>query len=111
VNEICDLIHPDRRLYVVGSVRRIIGSFDFREPLDADGMDLCNPVFEGDALDLILYLSVPKDAFQGNELPFLEGFGELRETSPGIDAMPFGAVLVVALVVLPALLGCDVEDD
>src|SRR5271163_1939787 len=30
---------------------------------------------------------------------------------PGIDAVPFGAGLVVALVVLPALLGCDVEDD
>ena len=25
--------------------------------------------------------------------------------------MPFGAVLVVALVVLPAFVGCDVEDN
>jgi hypothetical protein len=61
--------------------------------------------------DLILYLAIPQNAFQGDELPFLERSGELRENPPGIDAMPFGAGLVVAFVVLPALLGCDVEDD
>src|SRR5258707_12579465 len=43
--------------------------------------------------------------------PLLESFGELREISPGKDAMPFGAGFVLAFVVLPALLGCDVEDD
>ena len=31
--------------------------------------------------------------------------------APGIDAMPFGAIFVVAFVVLPAFLSCDVEDD
>jgi hypothetical protein len=74
-------------------------------------VDLGDPVLEGDALDFILYLSVPENAFESNELPFLESLGELREILPGIDAMPFGSVLVVALVVLPAFLGCDVEDD
>jgi hypothetical protein len=44
-------------------------------------------------------------------LALLEGPGDLREIAPGIDAMPLGAGLVLALVVLPALLGCDVEDD
>src|ERR1700733_11158341 len=44
-------------------------------------------------------------------MPLLESFGELRETSPGKDAMPLGAGFVIAFVVLPAFLGCDVEDD
>jgi hypothetical protein len=84
---------------------------NFREPLHADGVDLRDPVIEGCALDLILHLAIPESAFQGDELPLLESFGELREISPGEDAMPFGASFVVAFVVLPDLLGCDVEDD
>jgi hypothetical protein len=48
---------------------------------------------------------------QGNELEFLESSGELGEVASGIDAMPFGASLVISVVVLPALLGCDVEED
>jgi hypothetical protein len=111
VDETCNLIHPDRRLLIVGSVRRIISGFDFREPLHADGVDLYDPVLEGDALDFIFHLAIPEDAFQGNGLLLLEGFDELREIPPGIDAVPFGAVFVVTLVVLPALLGCNAEDD
>ena len=61
--------------------------------------------------DLILYLAIPENAFQGDELPLLESLGELGEIPPGKDAMPFGAGFVVAFVVLPAFLGCDVEDD
>ena len=68
-------------------------------------------VFERSALNLIFDLAIPQSAFKGDELPLLESLGELREISPGIDAVPFGAVLVVALVVLPAFLGSDVEDD
>ena len=68
-------------------------------------------MLEGSALDLILDLTITQDAFKGDELPFLEGLGELREIPPGVDAMPFGARFVVALVVLPAFLGGDVEDD
>src|SRR6266700_7974925 len=107
------LSHPpeSRRLFVVGSVRRIIGGFNFREPLHADGVDFRDPVLQGCPFDLILYLAIPENAFEGDELPLLEGFGELREIPPGIDAVPLGAGFVFALVVLPALLGCDVEDD
>jgi hypothetical protein len=74
-------------------------------------MDLRNPVLERGALNLILDLAIPQGAFQGDELPLLERFGELREIPPGIDAMPFCAGFVVAFVVFPALLGCNVEDD
>jgi hypothetical protein len=74
-------------------------------------VDLGDPVLEGGPIDLILYLAIPENAFQGDELPLLESLGELREIPPGEDAVPLGAVLVFALVVLPAFLGCDVEDD
>ena len=66
-------------------------------------------MLEGGPVDLILYLAIPKNAFQGDELPLLESLGELGEIAPGKDAVPFGSVLVVALVILPAFLGCDVE--
>jgi hypothetical protein len=68
-------------------------------------------VFERSALNLIFDLAITQSAFKGDELPLLERFGELREIPPGIDAMPFGPGFVVAFVVLPAFLGCDVEDD
>jgi hypothetical protein len=61
---------PSRLLFVVGSVLRIIGGFNFREPLHADGVDLGDPVLEGCPVDLILYLAIPENAFQGDELPF-----------------------------------------
>src|SRR6202035_2391714 len=88
-----------------------IGGLDLREPLHADGVDLRDPVVEPGALNLIFDLAIPQSAFKGDELPLLERFGELREIPPGIDAMPFGAGFVVAFVVLPAFLGCDIEDD
>jgi len=68
-------------------------------------------VLERGALNLIFDLAIPQGAFKGDELPLLEGLGELREIPPGIDAVPFGAGFVFAFVVLPAFLGCDVEDD
>src|ERR1700735_3959510 len=105
------LTQGSRRLLVAGSVCRIISGFDLREPLHAGGMDFGDPVFERGALNLILDLAIPQGAFKGNELPLLEGLGELREIPPGVDAMPLGAGFVVAFVVLPALLGCDVEND
>src|SRR5277367_6230623 len=98
-------VHSDRRLLVAGCVGWIISGFDLGEPLEAGGMDLCDPVLEGRSLDVIFHVAILESPFEGNELPFLEGLGELREVPPGIDAMPFGAGLVVALVVLPAFLG------
>ena len=74
-------------------------------------MDFGYAVFERSALNLIFDFAIPESAFKGDELPLLERFGELREIPPGIDAMPFGPGFVVAFVVLPAFLGCDVEDD
>ena len=104
--------HPgSRRLLVAGSVCWIISGLDLREPLHAGGVDLSDPVLERGALNLILDLAIPQGAFKGDELPLLESLGELREIPPGIDAMPFGAGFVVAFVVLPAFLGCDVEVD
>src|SRR5580658_11240787 len=107
------LSHPpeSRRLLVAGSVCRIISGLDLREPLHAGGVDLGDPVPEGSAHNLILDLAIPQGAFKGDKLPLLESLGELREIPPGIDAMPFGAGFVVSFVVLPALLGCDVEDN
>ena len=100
-----------QRLLFTGTVRWIIRGFDLREPLHADGVDLSDPVLERSALNLIFDLAIPQGAFKGDELPLLESLGELREIPPGIDAVPFGAGFVVAFVVLPAFLGCDVEDD
>ena len=74
-------------------------------------MDFGDPVLEPSALDVILYLAIPENAFQGDELPLLESFGELGEIPPGKHAVPFGACFVLAFVVLPAFLGGDVEDD
>ena len=74
-------------------------------------MNLRDPVLEHSALDLIFDLAIPQSAFKSDELPLLERLGELREIPPGEDAVPFGTGFVVALVVLPALLGCDAEDD
>jgi hypothetical protein len=107
------LSHPpeSRRLLVAGSVCWIISGLDLREPLHAGGVDLCDPVLERGALNLILDLAIPQGAFKGDELPLLESLGELREIPPGIDAMPFGAGFAVAFVVRPALLGCDAEND
>jgi hypothetical protein len=48
-------------------------------------------VFERGALSLIFDFAMPQSAFKSDELPRLEGFGELGEITPGIDAMPFGA--------------------
>src|SRR5580704_7073495 len=68
-------------------------------------------MFEPSALHLIFDLAIPQGTFDCDELSPLESPGELRKIAPGIDAVPFGAGFVVAFVVLPAFLGCDVEDD
>ena len=68
-------------------------------------------MLEGLALDIFGDLAIAKRSFERNELPLLESFREPGEIASGIDAMPFGAGFVLALVILPALLGCDVEGD
>src|SRR5258708_36133896 len=68
-------------------------------------------MLEPSGLNLIFDLAIPQGPFECDELTLLERLGELREIAPGIDAVPFGAGLVVAFVVLPVFLGCDVEND
>ena len=63
--------------YSAAPVRRIIGGFHLREPLDADGVDLGDPVLEGCPFDVILPLAIAENAFQGDELPLRESPGEL----------------------------------
>jgi hypothetical protein len=43
--------------------------------------------------------------------PFLESLRKAGEIAPSVDAVPLGAALVVALVVLPAVLGGDAQDN
>jgi hypothetical protein len=74
-------------------------------------MDLSNTVLEFSSFDILYNLAVPENSFQSDGLPLLECLGEPGEIPPGIDAVPFGAVLVISFVALPAFLGCDVEDD
>jgi hypothetical protein len=75
--------HPrSRRLLVAGSVCRIISGLDRREPLHAGGMDFGYAVFEPSARNLIFDIAIPQSAFKGDELPLIQGFGELREIAP-----------------------------
>jgi hypothetical protein len=71
------LILPSRRLLVAGSVRRIISGLDLREPLNAGGVNFGDPVLELGGLDVFLNLAIFQSAFEGDELPLLEGLGEL----------------------------------
>jgi hypothetical protein len=87
------------------------GQLQLAKPLHAHGMNLCDAALERCALNVFREFSVAEYLFQGNELELLESSGELGEVAPGRDAMPFGASLVISVVVLPALLGCDVEED
>ncbi len=73
-------------------------------------MDLGDSVLKACTLDVFGDFAIPECSFKGDELSLLERSGELREIAPGVDAMPFGTGLVVALVVLPALLSGEVED-
>lgn len=72
VDEIFDPTHPGGRLFVVGSVCGIIGGFDPGKPLHAGGVDLCDAVPEGRALDIVFDLAILEGSFQSNELPLLQ---------------------------------------
>jgi hypothetical protein len=105
--------HPlrKRRLFFACAVRGIVRGFDLREPLHAGGMDLSDPVPYRQAVDVFLVLPVAESSFERDELPLLERPGKLGEIAPGEDAVPFGAGLVIAFIVLPAFLGSNVEND
>jgi hypothetical protein len=61
------LTHPSQRLFVVGTIRRIIRGLDLREPLHADGMDFCDTVLERDTLDTFLDLAILELAFRSSD--------------------------------------------
>jgi hypothetical protein len=90
--------HPPKRrqLLVAGAIGRIVSGLDLREPLHANGVDLRDPVFEGRALNVILYLAITQGAFECDEVPLLKRPGELREIAPSINTVPFGAGFVVS---------------
>jgi hypothetical protein len=73
-------------------------------------VDLGDGVLERLALDIFLDRPVLDLPLLADELPLQERLGEVGEIAPGIDAVPFGAGFVLALVVLPALAGGDAED-
>jgi len=81
------LSHPPDHDYSSASPR-IINDLDLREPLQADGMNLCDPVLEACALDSFRDLAILQGSFQDNELPIPEGLGELRDISPGVVTCP-----------------------
>jgi len=99
-----------RGLLFVRPVCRIIRGFDLREAPHAGSVDLGDGVLERLALDIFLDRPVLDLPLQADELPFQKRLGEVGEIAPGVDAVPFGAGFVLALVVLPALAGGDAED-
>ena len=99
-----------RALLLVRAVGWIVGGFDFRETPHAGSVDLGKGVLERLALDIFLDRPVLDLPLQADELPFQKRLGEVGEIAPGVDAVPFGAGFVLALVVFPALAGGKVED-
>ena len=73
-------------------------------------MDLGDAMLERLARDIFLDRPILDLPLQADELPLEERLGEVGEIAPGVDAVPFGAGFVLALVVLPALAGGKVKD-
>ena len=73
-------------------------------------MDLSNGVLERIARDIFLDRPALDLPLQADELALQERLCETGEIAPGVDAVPFGAGFVLALIVLPALAGGKVED-
>jgi hypothetical protein len=98
-----------RGLLLVRAVGWIVGGFDFREAPQAGSVDLGDAVVERLALDIFRDDPVLNLPLMADELPLLESLGEVAEIAPGVDAVPFSAAFVLALVVLPSLAGGKVE--
>ena len=73
-------------------------------------MDLGDGVLDLLTLEVLFDRAILDLSLQADELALLERLGEVGEVAPGIDAVPFGAGFVLALVVLPALAGGQAED-
>ena len=99
-----------RGLRLVRPVAGIVSGFDFRETPDARSMDLDDGVLDLLALDGFFDRAILDLPLQADELALQERLGEGGEIAPDVDAVPFGAGFVLALIVLPALAGGDAED-
>jgi hypothetical protein len=73
-------------------------------------VDLGDSVFDLLALDGFLNRAILDLPLHADELALYERLCEGGEIAPGVDAVPFGAGFVLALLVLPALAGGKVED-
>jgi hypothetical protein len=68
--------------------------------------------FHRGSFDALLILPVPalNSAFNENLFPFAQVFtAYLSQSAPRDDAMPFGTLLIVAVLVLPSLGSCNCE--
>ena len=99
-----------RGLCLVRPVAGIVSGFDLRETPDAGSVDLGDGVLERLTLDIFLNRPVLDLPLQADELPLQKRLGEVGEIAPGVDAVPFGAGFILALVVLPDLAGGDAEN-
>jgi len=74
-------------------------------------VDLGDAMLHRGAVDFFGVLTIPNLAINADELALLESLRKAREVAPGVDPVPFGTALVVALLVLPAVLGGDAQDN
>src|SRR5258708_38572178 len=98
-------------LLVRSFLRGIVLAFDFREPLEFVGMDLSDAMLDGVSVDFFGVLTIANLAIDADELALLQSLRKARKIAPGVDPVPLGAAFVVALVVLPAVLGGDAQDN
>jgi hypothetical protein len=74
-------------------------------------VNLRNAVFNGRSVDFFGVLAIANLAIDADELALLESLRKAGKVAPGADAVPLGAAFVVALLVLPAILGGDAQDN
>src|ERR1700744_5051710 len=68
---------PCLGLFLVSSVRRIIGGVELRKTFQANRMHFSDPVLEVRPVDIIFDLATAKNAFHCNELTLLESLANL----------------------------------
>ena len=88
----------ERGLRLVRPVAGIVSGFDLRETPDARSVDLGDGVLDLLALDGFFDRAILDLSLQVDELALQERLGEGGEIAPGIDAVPFGAGFILALV-------------
>lgn len=74
-------------------------------------MDLGDAMLHGGPVEFFGVLAIANLAVDADELALLESLRKTRKVTPRINAVPLGAAFVIALVVLPAVLGGDAKDN